>query len=87
MNPFRNVAKRPNGPPSLPIAEAIMIALADYAPDKITNECAKEIRDSFAELCVDPNFLKATSSGTNGKGAIKTRINMTKDAFDAHLAK
>lgn len=87
VNSFRNVTKRQKGPPSLPIAEAIMIALADYDPRNITPECAEKVRSSFAELCSNPDFLKATTSGTNGKGAIKTRINMTRDAFGAHLSR
>lgn len=84
-NSFRNVAKKSKGPPSLPIAEAIMIALADYDPNQISVEAAEKIRNSFSDLCSNPDFVKATSSGTNGKGAIRNRINMTKDAFSAHL--
>lgn len=87
VNSFRNVSKKPKGPPSLPIAEAIMIALADYDPKEIPPECAEKVRNSFAELCGDPDFLKATSSGTNGKGAIRTRINMAREAFGVHLSK
>lgn len=86
-NSFRNVTKKSSGPPSLPIAEAIMIALSDYEPNQITAECAGKIRDSFAALCSDADFVKATSSGTNGKGAIKTRISMAKAAFSAHIGK
>jgi Protein of unknown function DUF262 len=86
-NSFRNVTKKSSGPPSLPIAEAIMIALSDYEPNQITTECAGKIRDSFAALCSDADFVKATSSGTNGKGAIKTRISMAKAAFSAHIGK
>lgn len=81
INSFRNVAKRPNGPPSLPIAEAIMIALADYDPSDVTPERSEKIRGAFASLCINPDFVKSTSSGTNGKGAISTRINMAKNAF------
>lgn len=84
-NSFRNVAKKSKGPPSLPIAEAIMIALADYEPSKISEKSAEEIRNSFAKLCTNADFVKATSSGTNGKGAIRNRITMTKEAFGAHL--
>lgn len=87
VNAFRNPFKKPKGPPSLPIAEAILIALADYDPTEITSESAEKIRNSFAELCKNPDFLKATTSGTNGKGAIKTRINMTRDAFGACLSR
>lgn len=62
-----------------------MIALADYEPSKISEKSAEEIRNSFAKLCTNADFVKATSSGTNGKGAIRNRITMTKEAFGAHL--
>lgn len=87
VNSFRNVTKKSNGPPSLPIAEALMIALGDYAPETINTERAELVRQSFTRLCHDPDFVKATSSGTNGKGAIQTRINMTKDMFGSHFTK
>lgn len=81
VNSFRNPEKKAKGPASLPIAEAIMIGLADITPDSITDEIAAAIRDSFAQLFKDSNYVKSVSSGTNGKGAISTRINMTKEAF------
>ena len=85
INSFRNVEKKSKGPASLPVAEAIMIALADYAPSDVTDEIAQKIRDSFAQLCSNPEFVKAISSGTNGKGAIRTRVNMARDSFRAHF--
>jgi hypothetical protein len=86
VNAFRNSKKQTKGPPSLPVAEAIMIALADYDPKLITEEIAEKIQKSFDELCELPVFEKAISSGTNGKGAIKTRINMTKEKFGANFS-
>lgn len=87
VNSFRNVTKKPNGPPSLPIAEAILIALSEYEPFLINADRAGKIRTSFIDLCNNADFVKATSSGTNGKGAIKTRISMTKAAFGVHFDK
>jgi hypothetical protein len=87
VNSFRNPSKKAKGPPSLPIAEAIMIALADYAPDSITDEIANNIRASLAQLCKDEKFEKSISSGTNGKGAINTRVTMAKEAFAIQFTK
>ncbi|MDH4548681.1 DUF262 domain-containing protein [Pseudomonas sp. BN607] len=86
-NSFRNPSKMMKGPPSLPIAEAIMIGLSEYDPALITEEIATQIKADFATLCSDPDFLKSVSSGTNGKGAIKTRINKARDMFSSHLKK
>lgn len=86
-NSFRNPSKMMKGPPSLPIAEAIMIGLSEYDPALITEEIAAQIKADFATLCSDPDFLKSVSSGTNGKGAIKTRINKARDMFNSHLKK
>jgi hypothetical protein len=86
-NSFRNPSKMMKGPPSLPIAEAIMIGLSNYEPSDITNEIAIDIKTDFAKLCNDPDFLKAISSGTNGKGAIITRISKAKEMFSSHINK
>lgn len=85
VNSFRNPLKEAKGPPSLPIAEAMMIGLADYAPDLVTDEVAENIRKSLVSLCKDDKFVKSISSGTNGKGAITTRVTMAKKAFAAHF--
>lgn len=86
VNSFRNPAKQFKGPPSLPIAEAIMIGLADYEPSAIDQKISQRIKEGFTELCNNTDFLKSISSGTNGKGAIKTRINMTKALFKEIIA-
>lgn len=80
-NGLRNPLKQTKGSQSLPISEAIMIALADYDPKVITDIVAEAVRNRFAILCSDPAFVKATSGGTNGKGAILTRVGMAKEAF------
>jgi hypothetical protein len=86
-NSFRNPSKMMKGPPSLPIAEAIMIGLSEYDPALITEEIAAQMKADFATLCNDPDFLKSVSSGTNGKGAIKTRISKARYMFNSHLKK
>lgn len=86
VNSFRNPAKQFKGPPSLPIAEAIMIGLADYEPSAIDQKTSQRIKEGFTELCNNTDFLKSISSGTNGKGAIKTRVNMTKALFKDIIA-
>jgi Protein of unknown function DUF262. len=78
---FRNPSKQGKGKRSLPIAEAVLVALADLPPTTITDDVVKRIQTSFAALCEDPVFSKSITSGTNGKGAIKTRISMTREAF------
>ncbi|MDB5801273.1 MAG: hypothetical protein JWL63_2212 [Rhodocyclales bacterium] len=83
---FRNVSKKAKRQPSLPVAEAIMIALADYEPAVVTSDIAEKVRKSFSDLCNNETFVKAISSGTNGKGAIKTRVNMARDSFRVHFS-
>jgi len=80
-NGLRNPLKKARGSQSLPISEAIMIALADYDPQQITDDTARAIRERFSILCSDAAFEKATSVGTNGKGAIIARVEMAKAAF------
>lgn len=78
---FRNLAKTKNPPRSLPVAEAVMIALADYSEDQLTPVICERIRNAFNILCDDPVFQKSISAGTNGKGAIKTRVIQAKEVF------
>jgi Protein of unknown function DUF262 len=78
---FRNTAKEMKGPRSIPLAEAVMIALADFPPEAITSVVAARITASLNELFCDNEFLSAISSGTNGKGAILKRVGMARAAF------
>jgi len=80
-NAFRNVTKKATGIRSMPIADAVMIALGDFPESAVTEDRTQRLRDKFAELCADDKFVKAVSSGTNGKGAIRTRISMARTAF------
>lgn len=86
-NTFRNTTKKTSGPRSLPVADAVTIGLSDISTDDITPEVAEKLRLAFAELCNDHDFSRAISSGTNGKGAIRTRVNMARDRFKAVIKK
>ena len=65
---------------SYPLADAIMVALADIDPNSVTDEKAAKARALFDQLLTKEEFLKAISTGTNGKGAIDTRITLAKQA-------
>jgi hypothetical protein len=68
------------GSKSAPLADAIMVALSEIETEKILPEKSKQIVAGIAELCLhNPDFQKAIGTGTNGKGAIKTRITLVKE--------
>lgn len=69
---------------SFPFADAVMVSLADYPPESISDDKANKIRTAFDNLFFDTDFTKAIGTGTNGKGAITMRINKAKQA--AHQA-
>ena len=70
--------KRP-GTRSAPLSDAIMTSLGLLDPDRITPELAASLRTELAKLSrLNAEFQKAITSGTNGKGAIRTRIEMAK---------
>lgn len=65
---------------SAPLADAEMAALANVSQDRIPDDTAKQIREGFASLCSDNEvFKKAITAGTNGKGAIASRIGLARD--------
>lgn len=76
---FRKNTEKKTGPRSIPLAEAVLIALSDVPPDVVTNEIGLKIRNGFNGLYSDKAFSKAISSGTNGKGAIQKRISMARE--------
>ncbi len=82
LRPARGDGKRQR---SAPLADAVMVALADYVPEGIDDEKAKKARENFEALLTDAEFLKAISSGTNGKGAITTRITLARNAARSAL--
>ena len=77
---FRNMEKEKRGKKSAPIADAVMISLGGVEEDKITTEIANKIREEFEALFSNQEFTKSISAGTNGKGAILTRISMARNA-------
>jgi len=69
---------------SAPLADAVMISLADYPPNVVAPK-AGNIRAAINTLLTgndEPHkeFQKAFGTGTNGKGAIRTRIELAKEA-------
>lgn len=67
--------KRP-GTRSAPLADAYMTALSLLNPDAVTTEISSALKSGLTELLQSQDFQKAITSGTNGKGAIRTRIQM-----------
>jgi hypothetical protein len=64
---------------SLPFADAVMCSLADVDPRLISDEVANRIKSGFDALYTgDAAFAKSVTSGTNGKGAISTRVERAK---------
>jgi len=71
--------KRP-GVRSAPLADAIMTALSLLNPDRISPELGASLKVELNKLTQqNPEFQKAIASGTNGKGAIRTRIELAKN--------
>lgn len=69
---------------SAPLADAVMISLANYAPNVVAPKAAN-IRAAINTLLTGNDeqhkeFQKAFGTGTNGKGAIRTRIELAKEA-------
>lgn len=69
---------------SAPLADAVMVSLADYAPNVVAPKAAN-IRAAINTLLTGnadnhKEFQKAFGTGTNGKGAIRTRIELAKEA-------
>lgn len=75
--------KPSNGVRSLPLADAVLIAMAGIPPETVDLKGAEPYRTALDLLFQDGAFTKAISSGTNGKGAITTRINLARAAFGA----
>jgi len=71
---------------SAPLADAVMIALSDQPPANVQQKAAN-IRAAIKDL-LDNNeeFRKAFGTGTNGKGAIRTRIQLAQQAIRSAVA-
>ena len=72
--------KDPQAKKSAPLADAVMIALSSY-PAATVHPKAAAIRTAIQGLLdTNEDFRKAFGTGTNGKGAIRTRIELAKEA-------
>jgi len=71
---------------SFPFADALMVAFADYDPAAINDAQAEKARELVTELFSNADFLKAIGTGTNGRGAIATRIKLAQEAAHQALA-
>jgi hypothetical protein len=74
---------------SAPLADAVMISLSEYPSDVVTQKAAN-IRTAIGTLLTGneeshKEFQKAFGTGTNGKGAIRTRIELAKAAVRAAI--
>ncbi|MBA3963501.1 MAG: DUF262 domain-containing protein [Chthoniobacterales bacterium] len=71
---------------SAPLADAEMQALSDVDPEKLDKATVEAICGKMAEAqSADADFLKAISTGTNGKGAIVYRIEKAKEIVSSCL--
>lgn len=70
--------QRGTGPKSAPLADAMMNSLCTLNPERVDAPLAASLKTDLQGLLQDAAFEKAISSGTNGKGAIRTRIEMAK---------
>jgi hypothetical protein len=65
---------------SAPLADAVMVSLSDHASDAVQQR-AEAIRQAIEDLLTNNEvFKKAFGTGTNGKGAIRTRIELAREA-------
>ncbi|HTU34410.1 MAG TPA: DUF262 domain-containing protein [Candidatus Acidoferrum sp.] len=72
-----NAFKKPGAPKrkSAPLADAVMIALSTVETNRINDHVSEAIRIGIERLCENANdFQNSIGKGTNGKGAITTRI-------------
>jgi hypothetical protein len=65
---------------SFPLSDAVMVALSEYEPSTLDLKVRDKIKTNFNSLFKDEPFLKAITSGTNGKGSIASRIELAKNA-------
>jgi hypothetical protein len=64
---------------SAPYSDAVMVSLSDFTPAQFSAEKDKAIVAAFKRLVNEETFSRAITSGTNGKGAIGTRVGMAKE--------
>mgnify|MGYP001113887192 CR=1 FL=1 len=71
---------------SFPLADALMVAFADYPVETFTEPKAEKVREAINALFENADFVKSIGTGTNGKGAIATRIKLAKQAVHDALS-
>ena len=65
-----------------------MQSLGDVESERLDDSIMEAIRDKMAEAQrTDADFLKAISTGTNGKGAIVDRITKAREIVASCLAR
>jgi hypothetical protein len=65
---------------SAPLADAVLYSLAKVDRELIKTETRQTLKDGFQLLCKeDTAFVKAITSGTNGIGAIRTRLSRAEE--------
>jgi hypothetical protein len=72
---------------SAPLADVVMVAFSRIDPDKIDDETAQALRQGLGELGRnDKAFRDSITTGTNGKGAISTRIARLNEIVEKYAA-
>ena len=72
---------------SAPLADAVMVALSDVDPANLSPNAARAIKQGFDRLYIEnEQYRQATDRGTNGKGAIRTRIETAKKLVASVIA-
>jgi hypothetical protein len=71
---------------SFPLADALMVTFADYPVETFTGDKAEKVRAAINALFENSDFVKSIGTGTNGKGAISTRIKLAKQAVHDALS-
>lgn len=71
---------------SAPLADALMVNLCEVDPKALSEVVCESIRTGVEDLCLrDQDFQKAIGTGTNGKGAIRTRIRLIRELVQSAL--
>lgn len=72
---------------SAPLADAVMVSFALLDPAKIDHALGASLRQALADLVAgDEAFRNSITTGTNGKGAIATRITRLNELVNQHAA-
>jgi len=62
------------GNKSAPLSDALMVAFSKLDPTRISDEIKENLVSGLNQLMNDRDFVKSITTGTNGRGAIQTRI-------------